>query len=269
MTMEESKRNPSKTLKSFGSFLKSSLEERFSSMEPVGNKTLQRCMEYTLKSPSSYFRPELVFGTAEALRKPPESFFPWAGAVEMIHIGSLIQDDLPFMDNGTTRRGTPCNHLVFGESFASLGSSSFYIEAFSFLLHPSINSKSLQLLSLLVEKAGVRGLMGGQALDLSSNTPPSLLHQLKTGRLIEASVEGVALFGSRSQRTHLSLYAKSLGEAYQLSDNLIDGEGNIKEQNDLLKELTERSLEALKPFQGEASRLRLLSKKNMERVSSL
>ena len=240
-------------------------------------KTLRRALLYTLQAPSSLFRAQAAMAVAQCLGRRPSEIFPWATAIEMIHSASLIHDDLPCMDNSKKRRGKKTNHLVFGEDMALLAGSCLFVESFFPLTDPVFKGKSQDMLCLLVSRAGFSGLMGGQALDIcgTSATLPFFLKtaELKTGSLISAAVEGPALlWGSDTERRRLKKYALFLGQAYQTADDLLDGDSPVRSREKkqaLLKQLTNRSMESLKPFKGRAKTLAELSRFNEQRVFKL
>ena len=127
---------------------------------------------------------------------------PLAGAIELIHTYSLIHDDLPAMDDDELRRGQPTCHVKFGEDVAILAGDGLYAEAFRHLLTHQRSAPERVLLAAaeLAAATGVNGMVGGQYADVSSDTPPGpaalrRLHELKTGRLIGASVLCVLLLG--------------------------------------------------------------------------
>ena len=248
----------------FKKFFNDYLKSRFSLSVPAEMKLLRQAILYTLKAPSSLFRPRLAMATSQFLKKPARDIFPWATALEIIHGASLIHDDLPCMDNSLKRRGKKSNHLVFGEDMATLAGACLFVEAFSLLTHPVFKEKYQEMLDLLVRRAGFYGIMGGQALDIrgkSSSTAFFLrLSEMKTGSLILSAVEGPALLWSPSERelSALRKYARALGRAYQVADDLTDGDlrqKSVAVKKNLLRKLTRESESALKPFKERAKPL--------------
>ncbi|MNL22338.1 Farnesyl diphosphate synthase [compost metagenome] len=150
----------------------------------------------------------------------------------MIHTYSLIHDDLPCMDNDDVRRGKPTNHRVYGEDFALLAGDALLTEAFLLIAEGYSDNAFLvrQLTSLLSQAAGLRGMVGGQAIDLRagetklSKEELTHLHLLKTGALIRVSVEGAALIASAkpSDMDHLRKFGEGLGLAFQVADDILD-----------------------------------------------
>lgn len=250
----------------FDSYFKSYLEKHFLKAKEPAQKLLRKALFYSLLGKASRFRPKLCFATTKALNQNPKKILPWAMAIEMIHCASLIHDDLPLMDNGKTRRGKKCNHLVFKEDIALLAGTCLFVESFSFLTSPLFNKKRPELLNLLVSKIGFQGLMSGQALDLkqkaSSKQNFFKMIRLKTGSLIEASVLGPVILWGGKETTALKNYSQHLGIAYQLADDLKDNDSFFKSKALILKELesaTKKSLNAIKPLGKKAEELKKLA----------
>lgn len=257
--------------KDFEAFLKKYFQTSFSFPKGKGALTLKRALSYCLFSPASRFRPRLCFATAKFFKKNPKDIFPLAGAIEMIHCGSLAQDDLPIMDNSKIRRGQPACHVVFGEDMALLAGSCLFVEAFSLLNQMKLPlSKTRQLLKPFIKKVGVQGIMGGQALDIrktfSSKKSLLTLYRLKTGALFEAAIEGPAtLWGKKKENFHLSQFAQTFGVAYQIADDLQDKEFNSLSSKKELNHFTEKALFSLKPFGKRAEDLKKLTFLNKQR----
>ena len=212
----------------FESFLKEQIS-KFHYLPFKGHKKLWQAMEYSLFSGGKYFRPLLVFSTAQLFSFRSQAILPWAAAIEMIHTASLIHDDLPCMDNGFERRGKATTHRRFGESMALLAGDCFWIEAFRLISNYGNNKNTKAWLSILCQATGFNGLMGGQALDLNTPINPSEnyykeMHFMKTGALITAAMEGVlALQDKTTEKAHkIKEAAQYIGQAFQLSDDLQD-----------------------------------------------
>lgn len=190
---------------------------------------LRDSMSYSATNGGKRFRPVLSLLVADLLDCPKEKILPFATAVEFIHTYSLIHDDLPCMDNDDIRRGKPTNHKVYGESFALLAGDALLTEAF-LILAKFYDVKSGELIKLLSNAAGIRGMVGGQAIDLRANKNPlsvaelTELHNLKTGALIRVSVVGAALIAnaSESQIHHLTKFGEGIGLAFQIADDILD-----------------------------------------------
>lgn len=196
------------------------------------NSKLPLSVQYSLLGGGKRFRPELAIRVFQSYQSNISHVLPWAAAVEMVHSYSLIHDDLPCMDDDNLRRGRPTNHIVFGEAIALLAGDTLLTESFSLLADeygkasPQI---AVSLISKLAQAAGGRGMVAGQVQDLSGQATFSredlrVLHQLKTGKLIQVSVVGAALLaGATEQELHQwALFGDQLGFAFQLADDLLD-----------------------------------------------
>lgn len=193
---------------------------------------LVESVRYSLLRGGKRFRPTLSLAFSEALGINSLRVLPWACAVEMIHTYSLIHDDLPCMDNDDIRRGEPTNHKVYGEALALLAGDSLLTEAFNLLAEKYEKNPGLaiKLIKLLAQSAGLSGMVGGQAMDLSaqlqkvSEEELKTIHSLKTGALIKASIEGAALVCdlSDSKIDLAKKFGSHLGLAFQLADDLLD-----------------------------------------------
>jgi geranylgeranyl diphosphate synthase type II len=161
---------------------------------------------------------------------------PLAGALELIHTYSLIHDDLPAMDNDDLRRGRPTCHKAFGEDVAILAGDGLYAEAFRLLLteQPGEPASVLAAAAELARATGPRGMVGGQYLDVAATAPAGpdglrRLHELKTGRLIAASVECVLLLAGLREPATIELFksfASELGVLFQIVDDILDVTGS-------------------------------------------
>ena len=236
----------------FESHFNSYLQKTFLKAPLPAQKLLRKALLYSLQAKASRFRPQLCFAAAQALGENQKKILPWAVAIEMIHTGSLIHDDMPAMDNAKIRRGKKCNHLVFGEDIALLAGSCLFIESFSLLKQSVFDKKRKEMLELLISKIGFQALMSGQAVDLKSkplSKKDSLkMMKLKTGSLISACVLGPLLLWGKTKKEKQALknFADNLGLAYQLADDFQDQDGADKKW--LLKEGTaclNKSLKAL------------------------
>jgi farnesyl diphosphate synthase len=161
-----------------------------------------------------------------------------AGAIEMIHAYSLIHDDLPCMDDDVLRRGKPTTHVEFDEATALLAGDALQSLAFQLMSEFKLADDpetQLKMMQVFATACGSRGMAGGQAIDLDavgkSITLPELeyMHILKTGALIRASVMLGAQCGAplpREEMDHLDRYAKCVGLAFQVVDDILDEEGD-------------------------------------------
>jgi geranylgeranyl diphosphate synthase type II len=212
------------------------LEQLHFSDEPL-TRRLVESMRYSLLAGGKRIRPVLALATARAIGRDEEELMPLAAAIELIHTYSLIHDDLPSMDDDSLRRGRPTNHVAFGEDTAILAGDGLYAEAFRLVLTQQRGEPAhiLAAAGELAAATGVDGMVGGQYLDVASvadghGDPAHALrrtHELKTGRLIGASVECVLLLAgmSRSATTDFRNYAAELGVLFQIVDDILDVTG--------------------------------------------
>src|SRR5271165_4299180 len=210
---------------------------RFLPKATVKPATLHKAMRYSLFAGGKRLRPILALAAAEACGGALDAALPHACAVECVHTYSLIHDDLPCMDDDDLRRGRPTNHKVFGEAIATLAGDALLTDAFKVLALSADRSVSpalvLETVAELAAAAGSSGMVAGQVIDLlgegKSKTVEELeeLHGKKTGALFLASVRGGARLGgaSKSQIESLDAYARALGLAFQVVDDLLDVQG--------------------------------------------
>lgn len=249
------------------------LEEQKRSSRSV--KTLLESMSYSLQLPGKRFRPFLSYLVWKAFNQQSENsiniLMPWCLAIEFIHTYSLVHDDLPCMDNDDFRRGKPSNHKVFGEDIALLAGDALLTEAFFLISNAKDLSAEirLQLINLLSEKIGLRGMVAGQVLDMKSDSKLEninlknqlqKIHLYKTGFLIEAAALGGAIIAraNQSEQDFISEYAQALGLAFQIKDDLMDASEKqqdnknyvsiygLEETKKLLQQVSQQALSALK-----------------------
>lgn len=194
---------------------------------------------------------------------------PAACAIEMIHAYSLIHDDLPSMDNDDTRRGLPSNHKLFGEATAILAGDLLLTDSFGFLVSEGKaanlpDSALTETVRILSDSAGKSGMAIGQMMDLENKNRPDKksslkIHSLKTGSLIEAAARcGAIAAGADSRRIEpLAEYARSVGLAFQILDDIIDSPGTAPqaEAKEKAGELTRKAIKELEKFDGEKTAL--------------
>ncbi len=200
-----------------------------------GVETLREAMGYSLLAGGKRIRPVLALATAEALGRPSDDVLPFAAAIEMIHTYSLIHDDLPAMDDDELRRGKPTCHVAYGEDVAILAGDGLFAEAFR-LACSTQRSEPTALLAAMCEltaAAGVDGMVGGQYLDVTAPgalEPARLrrLHELKTGRLIAASITCVLSLYALPAPARLGYerFAYELGVLFQIVDDILDVTGD-------------------------------------------
>ena len=205
---------------------------------PSINQTLFDAMSYSLLSGGKRLRPILLMAAADAVASDGEKFLTVSTAIEMIHTYSLIHDDLPAMDNDDYRRGKLTNHKVFGEATAILAGDGLLTLAFEVMLRQEGVSPStlLKVVDEFARAAGMSGMVGGQAIDLQSEGKTITLDELrqmhlgKTGALFRASIRSGAILAGASteQLAALTDYAESFGLAFQITDDILDFEGDEK-----------------------------------------
>lgn len=200
---------------------------------------LHQAMRYAALAPGKRVRPLLVYATGDSLGCDREQLDGIAAAVEMIHAFSLVHDDLPAMDDDELRRGRATCHKAFDEATAILAGDALQTEAFLLL---SQNSETLsaeirlQMIELLALAAGSRGMAGGQTLDMEAENQEldlprlEIIHIHKTGALIRAAVNMACLVSNcaADQRQNLDHYAKCIGLAFQIRDDILDVEGDTQ-----------------------------------------
>ena len=198
---------------------------------------LHEAMRYTVLAGGKRIRPLLAYAAGEALGLDAALLDRPACAVEMIHAYSLIHDDLPAMDDDDLRRGRPTCHRAFDEATAILAGDALQTLAFQALAEaPGLSAESrVGMVAALARASGARGMVGGQAMDLEAEGTPLDLVQLenihihKTGALIRVSVQmGVLAHGGldADKAERLDHYAKCLGLAFQIQDDVLDVEGD-------------------------------------------
>jgi len=202
---------------------------------------LHQAMRYSVLGSGKRIRPVLVYATGEAFGVSLPSLDGPACAVEIIHAYSLIHDDLPAMDNDDLRRGRPTCHKAFNEATAILAGDALQALAFQILAHaPDIMipaEQRIRMIEILAQASGSRGMAGGQAIDLDAVgknlniAELENMHIHKTGALIRASVELGALSAADMDPVafdSVSHYAKCIGLAFQIQDDILDVESNTE-----------------------------------------
>jgi farnesyl diphosphate synthase len=204
----------------------------------VAPARLHAAMRYAALGGGKRVRPLLSFAAGEVTAAPAERLEMAAAAVELIHAYSLVHDDLPCMDDDVLRRGKPTVHVEYDEATALLVGDALQTLAFQLLAEHRLADEpraQLEMVRLLAVAAGSRGMAGGQAIDLESTGKvlalPELevMHIHKTGALIRAAVLIGAACGkplAEAERAGLDRYAKAVGLAFQVVDDLLDTEGS-------------------------------------------
>ncbi|GEN84225.1 farnesyl diphosphate synthase [Sporosarcina luteola] len=193
---------------------------------------LKDSMLYSVKAGGKRIRPLLVLAVLEDFDKVSGDDLKVACASELIHTYSLIHDDLPCMDDDDFRRGKPTNHKVYGEATAVLAGDALQTRAFGILasLQHTSSEKMVKLITLLANASGANGMVGGQILDMEGETAllslPELeeVHMQKTGALLSFCIEAGAILAdaSESQLMQLREYARNIGLAFQIKDDILD-----------------------------------------------
>ena len=205
------------------------------------SEPIVKAMKYSLLADGKRIRPVLCLAAAEAVGGKPVAVLPAACALEIVHTYSLIHDDLPAMDNDDLRRGKPTCHIAFGEATAILTGDALLTLAFQVLSAVQLTAENqasgwLKVIHVIATAAGYQGMIRGQMLDMTAEgqhlTVDELksLHVLKTGALIEASLLCGALLAhaSKRQMETLKIYAVNIGLAFQVTDDILNIEGNPK-----------------------------------------
>jgi len=192
---------------------------------------LEEAMLYSLLAPGKRVRPVLALATGEALGRSQEEVMPLAASLELVHTYSLIHDDLPAMDDDELRRGRPTCHVAYGEDVAILAGDGLFAEAIRLILDEQAGPPAnvMAALRALVAAVAVDGMVGGQYFDVTSSGDldgPALrrLHELKTGRLIGASIDCVLLVAGSDPDSTLPFrrFAAELGVLFQIVDDILD-----------------------------------------------
>lgn len=225
-------------LKDFSSEFNAKLPALFHFSEGT-EKQVAEAMYYSLSNGGKRLRPFLLMHTAALFDVAAEASFAAAASLEMLHTYSLIHDDLPAMDNDDLRRGKPTCHKQFDEATAILAGDGLLTYAFEVLakataIEPQIR---LKLCALLAERAGAfNGMIAGQMLDLQTEKTPELsseqiikhIEEMKTGCLIAYAAQAGAILGQATseQFDAITAYARKIGIAFQISDDILDVMGD-------------------------------------------
>jgi geranylgeranyl diphosphate synthase type II len=211
------------------------VEEALERLAPAGGAPgVEAALKDSLFAPGKRLRPILAMLVAEILKGDPEPVLPAACSIEMVHTASLILDDLPSMDDASSRRGRPACHVAHGESTAILAAFALLNRAFEILAEgwtrgPEAPVRS-QVARELAHAVGLQGMIAGQAQDLAMTDRaidfPTLefIHSRKSGALFmaAAALGATAARSSAAERAAVVAYAKNVGLAFQIVDDLID-----------------------------------------------
>jgi farnesyl diphosphate synthase len=219
------------------------IETRLAEFLPAQNvppEKLHSAMRYSVLAGGKRVRPLLAFAAGELVKAKREHVAYAAAAVELIHVYSLVHDDLPCMDDDVLRRGKPTCHVQYDEATALLVGDSLQSLAFQLVSHPQLLSNpaaQLQMLNLLAIATGSRGMAGGQGIDLASVGKKLTLselesmHSYKTGALIRAAILLGAYCGDpldKTQLAQLEIFANRIGLAFQVVDDVLDAEATTE-----------------------------------------
>ncbi len=265
---------------------------------------LHEAMRYSVLGGGKRIRPALVFATGRTLGLDDAQVEAAACAIELVHVYSLVHDDLPAMDDDDLRRGRPTCHKAFDEATAVLVGDALQPLAFQLLARdpqlPADPAIRLKLIDLLAEASGTFGMAGGQAIDLAAQGQPldiaavEQMHARKTGALIKVSVMMAAACApalSAALADNLARFATAVGLAFQIQDDLLDVLGDVSTlgkatgadsarakptypavigvaaSQQRMQALHRQALEALVPFGAHAEPLRLLAEWLLKRQS--
>ena len=248
---------------------------------------LLRVMRYAVFPGGKRYRPLLLLSSGACFKAAPPFLLPFACAIELIHNYSLVHDDLPSMDNDEFRRGKPTCHRAFGEDLAILAGDGLLTLAFEVMAEAACPAgawrRKQEAIRTISRSAGVRGLIGGQVLDVTLKpkelTRPKIdeLIRKKTGALIAAAAEAGAILGlARPAERHAILdYGKNVGLAFQVRDDILDSRRKKKtglpcrpdyavfageeKAGQRLENLVGRAVRSLARFSSRAEELRWLA----------
>jgi farnesyl diphosphate synthase len=216
------------------------IDVAFDALLPIPDDARARLVEamrYAAIAGGKRVRPLLLVATAEMYGVARAPAVRAGSAIEAIHVYSLIHDDLPCMDDDALRHGKPTVHRAFDEATAVLAGDSLHALAFEILSMPEVSGDSFvraELIQTLAAASGANGMAGGQMMDIVAGERTFDLHtvtrlqQLKTGALLAAAVEMGAILGRVPDegRAHLRSFARDIGLAFQIADDLLDFEGD-------------------------------------------
>ncbi|KPL67730.1 farnesyl-diphosphate synthase [Erythrobacter sp. SG61-1L] len=225
------------------------IDKAFDDLLPLpedARRRLVEAMRYATIGGGKRLRPLLLAATADLYGVDRAQAVRAGAAIEAIHVYSLIHDDLPCMDNDDLRHGKPTLHKKFDEATAVLAGDSLHALAFEILSDPRMSGDPFmraELVVTLARASGHDGMAGGQMMDMAAETETFDLHtitrlqQLKTGALLGAAVEMGAILGRvpHEGRAHLRNYARDIGLAFQIVDDLLDHEGDPEKAGKALR----------------------------------
>lgn len=242
------------------------IDSVFDAMLPVPQDTSARLIEamrYAAIGGGKRVRPLLVVSTAGLFGVNRDCALRAGAAIEAIHVYSLIHDDLPCMDNDDMRHGKPTLHKVFDEATAVLAGDALHALAFEILADVETSSDPFtrsELILTLGQASGMNGMAGGQMMDMVADEEGisydlhavTRLQQLKTGALLAAAVEMGAILGKVAPqgRAPLRAYARDIGLAFQIVDDLLDVEGDADKAGKTLRKDAEQGKQTFVTLMG-------------------
>ena len=205
-------------------------------------KVIMEAMEYSLMAGGKRLRPMLMQETCRLFGEEPETLKPFMAALEMIHTYSLVHDDLPAMDNDDYRRGRLTTHKMFGEDFGILAGDGLLNLAYEIMADALISGEGdmvakAKAMEVIARKAGIKGMVGGQAVDVEltgkalSDEQLDFIFRLKTGALIEAAFLAGAYLAGCDEKTadRLCRAASLIGFSFQIRDDILDVTSSLEE----------------------------------------
>ncbi|HUW59197.1 MAG TPA: polyprenyl synthetase family protein [Planctomycetota bacterium] len=289
-------------IREYLSALKTRVDRRLDELLPPAGRypsRIHECMRYSVINGGKRIRPALMAAVAAAFGRSVEDVLSAVCAVEMVHVCSLILDDLPSMDNATVRHGRKANHLVFGESNAILAAVALLNQAYAILSDSCSERDGTRgaVIDETVKMVGTAGIIGGQFVDLESTGKPidedtlEYIESHKTGALIVGAVRIAAVLSGADpgQLDALTRFARNLGVAYQIADDILHltrqpeelGKRSLRDESTVnyarthgldesrrsLEKFTRQAIAALDVFGDHADRLRGLTRYLADRAS--
>ncbi len=285
-------------LKSRKEFVEQEIDKLFPKINTDWYPQVVDASRYSLTLGGKRIRPILLLEFCKLFGGDDQDAIPFAVALEMIHTYSLIHDDLPCMDNDDMRRGQPSCHINYGEDIALLAGDTLLTESFGICAKSNISPKKIiRTISVLSERAGLNGMIGGQVMDLSfeKNPPDKKLLEImcikKTGCLISAAAEIGAIVGGATDEEIViaKSFALNLGIAFQIIDDILDITGDekllgkkigsdaenqkttfatllgLENARVLAKQLTDEALGLLSKFHGDTDNIKEITKYLLDR----
>ena len=274
---------------------KNLIENRINELYPESCEKYAKVVEasrYSLLLGGKRIRPILMLEFCKLCSGKVADTLDFAVALEFIHTYSLIHDDLPCMDDDNMRRGKPSCHIAFGEDTALLAGDALLTEAFNIAAKANVPAeRCVKAISVLAENAGVGGMIGGQVMDLAFEKESPNAHSLKemylkktSCLLVSAAVIGCIIAGAEPEKIIAAEeYAKNLGLAFQIIDDILDAVGNqeilgkpigsdqknqkttfvtiygVEKAREIAAEHTNKAKSALDKFNGDTENLKIIT----------